>query len=396
MKILVVNAGSSSLKYQLIDMDNEQAIVRGLIERVGQKMSTVEYKWNGKKYTYEEPIADHTQALTIVLQSLVGKDAPLKSIDEIDGVGHRVVHSGEKFVTSVKLGDNTIKDIEAISDLAPLHNPANIAGIKACLTVLPNKPAVAVFDTSFHSTMPDYAYMYAIPYQLYKNHQIRKYGFHGTSHLYVSTEATKLLGNKEAKIVVCHLGNGASVSAVRRGKCIDTSMGFTPLEGLSMGTRSGDIDPSVIEYIMKKTGQNIGETLNLLNKKSGMLGVSEISSDFRDILAARSAGDTKATLAINMFCYRVKKYIGSYVAAMNGLDALVFTAGVGENSWTLREQICSDLEYLGIDIDDQKNKNPENHKGEISKDTAKSKVFVIPTNEELVIARETLRYGFYK
>ncbi|MCL2598773.1 MAG: acetate kinase [Firmicutes bacterium] len=396
MKVLVINAGSSSLKYQLIDMDNEGVLAKGLIERIGLDKAIIGQTILGKKSKVEERLADHSAALKVVLDALVGQDAPLKSIEEIDAVGHRVVHSGEKFCTSVKLDDGTIADIEKISDLAPLHNPANLMGIKACLNILPSKPAVAVFDTSFHSTMPDHAFMYALPYDLYKDHQIRKYGFHGTSHLFVSSEANKALGGKKSKVIVCHLGNGASLSAVVDGKCVDTTMGLTPLEGLMMGTRSGDIDPSVVEFVMQKTGQTIGETTNMLNKKSGVFGVSGVSSDFRDVLQAEKDGNKQASLAIEMFVYRVKKYIGSYMAAMNGLDAIAFTAGVGENSPILRERLCKELDGIGILLDDKKNQATVGEFGQISSKKSKVKVFVIPTNEELVIARETIKYGFSK
>ncbi len=394
MKILVVNAGSSSLKYQLIEMDNESVLAKGVCERIGQQNAVLVHK--GKAETrIEKPMPTHKEAMQLVLEALVDKDyGVIDSMQEIAAVGHRVLHSGEDFKESVLISDDEVlKKIESNVDLGPLHMPANIMGIKACKEVMPWAPQVAVFDTTFHSTMPDYAYMYAIRYEDYKKYKIRKYGFHGTSHLYITGEIRKILGPEKCnKLVVCHLGNGASVSAVKDGKCIDTSMGLTPLEGLVMGTRSGDIDPAVVEYMMDKTGMNVHEMLNYLNKKSGVEGISGVSSDFRDLVKAYEEGNDRARLAIDMFAYRVKKYIGAYAAALGGLDCVVFTGGIGEHTEIVREKVMQGMEYLGIDFDFDKNNNVERGAvTELNKPLSKVKVYIIPTNEELVIARETLR-----
>lgn len=394
MKILVVNAGSSSLKYQLIEMDNESVLAKGVCERIGQQNAVLVHK--GKMETrIEKPMPTHKEAMQLVLEALVDKDyGVIDSMQEIAAVGHRVLHSGEDFKDSVLISDDEVlKKIESNVDLGPLHMPANIMGIKACKEVMPWAPQVAVFDTTFHSTMPDYAYMYAIRYEDYKKYKIRKYGFHGTSHLYITGETRKILGPEKCKkLVVCHLGNGASVSAVKDGKCIDTSMGLTPLEGLVMGTRSGDIDPAVVEYMMDKTGMNVHEMLNYLNKKSGVEGISGVSSDFRDLVKAYEEGNDRARLAIDMFAYRVKKYIGAYAAALGGLDCVVFTGGIGEHTEIVREKVMQGMEYLGIDFDFDKNNNVERGAvTELNKPLSKVKVYIIPTNEELVIARETLR-----
>lgn len=394
MKILVVNAGSSSLKYQLIEMDNESVLAKGVCERIGQQNAVLVHK--GKTETrIEKPMPTHKEAMQLVLEALVDKDyGVIDSMQEIAAVGHRVLHSGEDFKDSVLISDDEVlKKIESNVDLGPLHMPANIMGIKACKEVMPWAPQVAVFDTTFHSTMPDYAYMYAIRYEDYKKYKIRKYGFHGTSHLYITGEIRKILGPENCKkLVVCHLGNGASVSAVKDGKCIDTSMGLTPLEGLVMGTRSGDIDPAVVEYMMDKTGMNVHEMLNYLNKKSGVEGISGVSSDFRDLVKAYEEGNDRARLAIDMFAYRVKKYIGAYAAALGGLDCVVFTGGIGEHTEIVREKVMQGMEYLGIDFDFDKNNNVERGAvTELNKPSSKVKVYIIPTNEELVIARETLR-----
>ena len=392
MKILVVNAGSSSLKYQLIEMDNESVIAKGVCERIGQENSVLVHK--GKEEArIESAMPTHKEAIMLVLDALVDKNhGVIESMDDIAAVGHRVLHSGEAFNESVLITDETLATIESLIDLGPLHMPANIMGIKACREVMPSAPMVAVFDTTFHSSMPDYAYMYAIPYEDYKKYKIRKYGFHGTSHLFIAGEANKLLNKPESKVVICHLGNGASVSAVKNGKCIDTSMGLTPLEGLVMGTRSGDIDPAVIEFLMDKTGMDIHQATNYLNKKSGVLGISGVGSDFRDLCAAYEAGNDRARLAIDMFSYRVKKYIGSYAAALGGLDCVVFTGGIGEHTEIVREKVMSGLEFLGIDFDFDKNNHVERGAvTELNKPESKVKVYIIPTNEELVIARETLR-----
>lgn len=394
MKILVVNAGSSSLKYQLIEMDNESVLAKGVCERIGQGNAVLVHK-GSKEVRIEKPMPTHKEAMQMVLEALVDKDyGVITGMQEIAAVGHRVLHSGEDFKESVLVKDDEVlKKIENNIDLGPLHMPANIMGIKACKEVMPFAPQVAVFDTTFHSTMPDYAYMYAIRYEDYKKYKIRKYGFHGTSHLYITGEARKIMGaDKCRRLVVCHLGNGASVSAVKDGKCIDTSMGLTPLEGLVMGTRSGDIDPAVVEFLMDKTGMNVHEMLNYLNKKSGVDGISGVGSDFRDLVKAYEEGNDRARLAIDMFSYRVKKYIGSYAAALNGLDCVVFTGGIGEHTEIVREKVMKDMEYLGIDFDFDKNNNVERGAvTELSKPDSKVKVYIIPTNEELVIARETLR-----
>ena len=397
MKILVVNAGSSSLKYQLIEMDNESVLAKGVCERIGQENAVLVHK-GSKEVRIEKPMPTHKEAMQLVLEALVDKDyGVIGSMEEIAAVGHRVLHSGEDFKESVLIKDDEVlKKIEGNIELGPLHMPANVMGIKACKEVMPWAPQVAVFDTTFHSTMPDYAYMYAIRYEDYKKYKIRKYGFHGTSHLYITGEARKIMGaDKCRRLVVCHLGNGASVSAVKDGKCIDTSMGLTPLEGLVMGTRSGDLDPAVLEFMMDKTGMNIHEMLNYLNKKSGVDGISGVGSDFRDLVKAYDEGNDRARLAIDMFSYRVKKYIGAYAAALNGLDCIVFTGGIGEHTEIVREKIMKDMEYLGVDFDFEKN----NHVGrgdvtELSKPDSKVKVYIIPTNEELVIARETLRLKY--
>lgn len=392
MKILVANAGSSSLKYQLIEMQDESVIAKGVCERIGQSGSVLVHK--GKQEArIEAPMPSHAEAIKLVLDALVHPDyGVIKSMDDIAAVGHRVLHGGEDFHESVLVDDATLERIDGNTELGPLHMPANIMGIKACRSVMPKAPQVAVFDTTFHSTMPDYAYMYAIPYEDYKKYKIRKYGFHGTSHLYVSGEARKLMGRDDFKCVICHLGNGASVSAVKNGKCIDTSMGLTPLEGLVMGTRSGDLDPAVLEFLMHKTGMNITQATDYLNKKSGVLGVSGISSDFRDLTKAMDEGDARAKLAVEMFAYRVKKYIGSYAAAMGGIDFLAFTGGIGEHTPVVRSLVMDGLEFLGITYDAEKNANPP--RGETTELTGKGgkvKVYIIPTNEELVIARETRR-----
>ena len=394
MKILVVNAGSSSLKYQLIEMDNESVLAKGVCERIGQENAVLVHK-GSKEVRIEKPMPTHKEAMQLVLAALVDKEyGVIGSMEEIAAVGHRVLHSGEDFKESVLIKDDEVlKRIEGNIELGPLHMPANVMGIKACKEVMPWAPQVAVFDTTFHSTMPDYAYMYAIRYEDYKKYKIRKYGFHGTSHLYITGEARKIMGaDKCRRLVVCHLGNGASVSAVKDGKCIDTSMGLTPLEGLVMGTRSGDLDPAVLEFMMDKTGMNIHEMLNYLNKKSGVDGISGVGSDFRDLVKSYDEGNDRARLAIDMFSYRVKKYIGAYAAALNGLDCIVFTGGIGEHTEIVREKVMKDMEYLGVDFDFEKN----NHVGrgnvtELSKPDSKVKVYIIPTNEELVIARETLR-----
>ncbi|MDO5445237.1 MAG: acetate kinase [Eubacteriales bacterium] len=393
MKILVINAGSSSLKYQLIDMETENVMAKGLCERIGIDGHLKHTPLVGDKPVFNEdvPMPTHSEAIAAVIDKLTSKEyGVVASMKEIDAVGHRVVHGGEKFASSVLITDDVIKAIEECTPFAPLHNPANITGINACKAVMGDVPMVAVFDTAFHQTMPAKAFMYALPYDYYKKDGIRRYGFHGTSHRYVSARCAEIMGKpiEELKIVSCHMGNGSSIAAIDGGKCVDTSMGFTPLVGLPMGTRCGDLDPGAMQFIMNKYNLGIDETLNILNKKSGVLGVSGVSSDFRDLDNASADGNDRAALALEMFQYWVAKVAGSYVAAMNGVDAIVFTAGVGENSADTRKAIAKYFGYLGVTIDDEANKK----RGEdvmISTPDSKVKVFVIPTNEELVIARDT-------
>ena len=395
MKVLVINCGSSSLKFQLIDSDSEECLAKGLCERIGIEGSMITYAPKGRhKGKAEATMPGSTEAIRLVLEALINpKTGVVKNLDEIGAVGHRVVHGGEKFAESVVITDEVIKAIEECNDLAPLHNPANLIGINACRKLMPNTPMVAVFDTAFHQTMPEEAYMYGLPYEYYKKYKIRRYGFHGTSHSYVSKRAAEVLGKKyeDLKIIVCHLGNGASISAVKNGKCVDTSMGLTPLQGLIMGTRSGDIDPAIIEFIAHKENKSIDEIMKVLNKKSGVLGLSDnLSSDFRDLEAGFNNGDENAIRAMKTYCYNVAKYVGAYVAAMNGVDVICFTAGVGENGPMVRSMICEYLGYLGIKLDQELN----NRRGEdiaVTTPDSKTTVMVIPTNEELAIARETCR-----
>ncbi|MEW8993437.1 acetate/propionate family kinase [Clostridium sp.] len=392
MKVLVINCGSSSLKYQLINMETEESLAQGLVERIGIEGSILTQKVPGRdKYIIEQPMADHKDAIKLVLGALVdGNHGVISSMDEISAVGHRVVHGGEKYSESVVIDDAVMASLEECVKLAPLHNPANIIGINACKSLMQNTPMVAVFDTAFHQTMPKTAYMYPLPYELYTKYGIRKYGFHGTSHKYVSAECAKLMGKdiKDVKIITCHLGNGASLAAIKDGHCVDTSMGFTPLEGIAMGTRCGNIDPAIVTFLMNEGKMTAKEVDNLMNKQSGVLGLSGVSSDFRDIEDAAKEGNERAVLALDVYDYRVREMIGAYAAAMGGVDAVVFTAGLGENAIETRAQICKGLEFLGIEIDDAKN-NVRGKATEVSKDGAKVKVFVIPTNEELVIARDT-------
>ena len=392
MKILVINCGSSSLKYQLINMENEECLALGLVERIGIEGSKLTQKAKGEKYIIEEPMKDHTDAIRLVLGALVdGEHGVIKDLSEIGAVGHRIVHGGEKYAESVIVNDEVMKNLEECSKLAPLHNPANIIGINACKALMPSTPMVAVFDTAFHQTMPEVAYIYPLPYELYTNNGVRKYGFHGTSHKYVSDKAAEMMGKdiKDLKLITCHLGNGASIAAVKNGKSVETSMGFTPLEGIAMGTRCGSIDPAIITYIMQELNLTIDEVNDLMNKKSGVLGISGVSSDFRDIeKAAWEEGNHRAQLALDIFTYKVKKFIGSYAAVMGGVDAIIFTAGLGENSPETREDICSGLEFLGAVLDKSKNK-VRGKAVEINTEDSKTKIFVIPTNEELVIARDT-------
>ena len=391
MKILVINAGSSSLKYQHVDRETEQAILKGLCERITFDGGELTQKTaDGRVLNIKQNMKDHTQAIELVLKAMVDPVyGAIKSTDEISAVGHRVLHSGEDFKSSVVIDDEVIRICEKNAELGPLHMPGNIACIKSCREVMPGVPMVAVFDTTFHSTMPAKAYMYGIPYSVYDKYKVRKYGFHGTSHKFVSEETIKLLGKKDSKIIVCHLGNGSSISAVKDGKCMDTSMGFTPLEGLVMGTRSGDIDPAASEFIRAKLGLTPEELVQYLNKKCGMLGVSELSSDMRDLEKGINEGNEKAKLAVEVAAYRIKKYIGSYAATLNGVDAIVFTGGIGEHSDLMRRLVMEDMEYLGVDFDFEANKKHEDGVRVISKPDSKVKVLILPTNEELSIARET-------
>ncbi|WP_221388582.1 acetate kinase [Clostridium perfringens] len=393
MKILIINCGSSSLKYKLIDMDNEKDIIEGIVERIGLDQSRLVQKNElREKYIVEKEIKDHKEAIDIVLNTLVdSKVGVIESIDEITAVGHRVVHGGERYSSSIIINEEVIKYLEECSKLAPLHNPANIIGIRACQSLMPNKEMVAVFDTAFHGTLPEKAYIYAIDYALYKDHKIRKYGFHGTSHKYVSHKVAETMGKdiKDLKIITCHLGNGASISAIKGGECIDTTMGFTPLAGIPMGTRSGNIDPSIIPFLVQECGYTIEEVSESLNKKSGVLGISGVSSDFRDIEDAASNGDKRAQLALDIFHYRIRAEIGSFIVNMGGVDVIVFTAGVGENSPETREECLKDLEFLGLTLDKEKNK-VRGKLEEISQADSKIKAYVVPTNEELMIAKETV------
>ena len=394
MNVLVINCGSSSLKYQFINSDTEEVMAKGLCERIGIDGSQITYQpKGGDKEVTVTPMPDHTVAVQLVIDALTNaKTGVVKSLSDIDAVGHRIVHGGEKFASSVVINDEVVKAIEECNDLAPLHNPANLIGINACKKLMPNVPMVAVFDTAFHQTMPPKAYLYGIPYEYYEKFKVRRYGFHGTSHDYVSTEAAKFLGKdrKDLKIIVCHLGNGASISAVKNGKSVDTSMGLTPLEGLIMGTRSGDIDPAVITYLMEKENMSAPEVLNILNKKSGILGLSDgISSDFRDISEAVASGNEQAEVTLDAYALRVAKYIGAYATEMQGVDAIVMTAGAGENNSTVREKICKYLGWLGTSFDPEMNKI----RGEelfLSKPEDKVQLMVVPTNEELAIARQTV------
>ena len=392
MKILVINCGSSSLKYQLIDMETEELMAKGLVERIGIEGSRIKHETIGKeKKTIETPMQDHKRALELVMESLTNEEyGAIKSLDEMDAVGHRVVHGGEDFAQSVIIDEKVLKGIEDNVEIAPLHNPPNIMGIKACQRLLPNVKQVAVFDTAFHQTMTAESYIYALPYEYYEKYKIRRFGFHGTSHKYITNRAAEMLGKdvNEVNLITCHLGNGSSICAVKNGKSIDTSMGFTPLEGLAMGTRCGDLDPAILPFLMEKENLSTDEINTLINKKSGVLGISGVSSDFRDIEAARDEGNKRAKLALDIFEKRVRGYIGSYMTELDHVDAIVFTAGVGENSIEMRESIVNGLKSLGIKIDTERN----NVRGEdklISADDSSIKIFVIPTNEELMIARDT-------
>lgn len=393
MKVLVVNAGSSSIKYQVFDMTDESVLAKGLVDRVGIPGTTLEHKPTGKdEVVIKKDLPDHTEGMKLVLEALVNEEyGIMKSMDEIGAVGHRVVHGGEAFASSVVINDDVKKVIKDCFDIAPLHNPPNLMGIEACEALMPNVAHVAVFDTAFHQTMEPSSYLYALPYDVYEKYHVRRYGFHGTSHYFVAHRAAEMLGKpyEECKIVTLHLGNGASMAAIKGGKVIDTTMGFTPLEGLVMGTRSGDIDPAIVFFLMEKLGMSAQEANNYFNKKAGMLGLSGVSNDLRDILEAANTGNERAQLSLEVYYNRVKGYIGKYIAELNGCDCLVFTAGVGENGYDVRENICSDLDFFGIKIDAEKNK-VRGKEVDVSAADSKIKIFVIPTNEELVIARDTL------
>lgn len=391
MKILVLNSGSSSIKYQLFNMEDESVLARGIVERIGIEDSFLEHEVNGDEVVIEEDIPNHSKGISLVIDALLDDNhGVLDNMDEINAVGHRVVHGGEKFADSVRITDEVVEQMEAVSDLAPLHNPPNIAGIKVCQELMPGKPQVGVFDTAFHQSMPAEAYTYALPYEYYEKYGVRRYGFHGTSHRFVAKRAAKMMDKdySDSKIITCHLGNGASVAAVKNGKSIDTSMGLTPLEGLVMGTRCGDIDPAIVPFLQEKEDLSSKEIDNIMNKESGLLGISGVSNDSRDIQEAADEGNERAQLAGDVFNYRVKKYIGAYTAAMGGVDAIVFTAGIGENAIEIREGILDGLEYLGFELDKEAN-DSRGKEIEISKTGSDTKVFVIPTNEELVIARDT-------
>ncbi|WP_294129220.1 acetate/propionate family kinase [uncultured Clostridium sp.] len=394
MKTLIINCGSSSLKYQLIDMSTEECMVQGLVERIGIEGSLLTQKVEGKdKYVINAEIKNHKEAIKLVLQALIDPiHGVIKSMDEISAVGHRVVHGGEKYSDSVLINDEVLQSIKDCIVLAPLHNPPNVIGIEACKELMPNTPMVAVFDTAFHQTMPKHSYICPLPYDLYQKYGIRKYGFHGTSHKYVSNKVAEVIGKdiKDLKIVTCHLGNGCSLAAVKNGKSVDTSMGFTPLAGVMMGTRSGSIDPSVISFLIEQHGYTIEEVDELLNKKSGVLGISGVSSDFRDVLAAAESGNERAKLALEIFYYKVRTQIAAYAGAMGGIDVIVFTAGIGENSSITRKEILKGLEFFGFELNEENNEIRGKIQ-EISTEDSRVKVYVVPTNEELMIARDTAK-----
>jgi len=394
MKVLVINAGSSSLKYQLIDMKNESVLAKGLCDRIGIDNSFIKQaKGSEDSVVISKVLKNHKDAIEAVISALTDdKIGVIKNMSEISAVGHRIVHGGEKFNSSVIIDKQVVDAVRECIDIAPLHNPPNIIGIEACQEIMPTIPMIGVFDTTFHSTMPNYAYLYALPYELYQKYGIRKYGFHGTSHKYVAERAAEILGKplSELKLITCHLGNGSSICAIDKGKSVDTSMGFTPLQGLAMGTRSGTIDPEVVTFLMEKENLDVKGISNLLNKKSGVLGISGVSSDFRDLHEAAAEGNKRAQLAIDIFCYGVKKFIGEYIAVMNGVDAIIFTAGVGENNDIVRKQVLDNMDFLGIKIDDEKNM-VRGQEIDISTADATVATLIIPTNEELAIARETIR-----
>ena len=393
MKILVINCGSSSLKYQLIDMDGEKVISKGTYERIGEK-SFLTHKINGQKYVLENPVANHKDALDFVIKQLLNKDYPsIKSLDEIDSIGHRIAHGGEYFSDSAIINDDTIKKIEACSTLAPLHNPCALIGIRACQDLMPGKPMVATFDTAFHQTIPEERFIYPLPYEYYEKYRVRKYGFHGTSHLYVSRRIAELLGKnvEDLKIVNCHLGQGASICAIDKGKSVETSMGLTPAGGIPMCSRSGDLDPSIITFLMEKENLSPKEMENIINKESGLWGISNVSRDVRDIEAEYDKDNKRAILALEHYKYIIAQFIAKYAVSMQGIDVITFTAGIGENQARVRKGICDYLKFLGIEIDDEKNNEAKGIEEEISSKNSKIPVWVVPTNEELVIARDTLR-----
>lgn len=393
MKILVINAGSSSLKYQLIDMETELPVAKGVCERIGQNTSCITHEANGKKFTAEKPMPTHTEAIELMLAALVDKEyGAISDMKEIDAVGHRILHSGGVYDRSVLIDEEVMKVCADNIDLAPLHQPANITGVRACQAIMPGVPMVATFDNAFHATMPEKAYIFGLPYEYYTDYKVRRYGAHGTSHRFVSGEAAKYLGidpSKGFKVITCHLGNGSSIAAVKDGKCFDTSMSFTPLGGVPMGTRTGDLDPAILEYLGAKLNLGLKDLLTICNKKSGVLGVSGVGSDFRDLSKAAGEGNHRAQLALDIFTYSCKKYIGAYAAAMNGADCIVFTAGIGEHDAYVRKCIAEDLEFMGVVIDEEKNEHLGKGICDITGKGGKVKVLVIPTNEELVIARDT-------
>jgi len=390
MNVLVINCGSSSLKFQLIDSETEGVLAKGICERIGIDGKLTYKPQGGEKENSNKEMPTHTEAIQYVIEALTNEaTGVIKNLDEIQAVGHRVVHGGEKFATSTVITEEMLDAVEECNDLAPLHNPANLIGIRACRELMPNVPMVGVFDTAFHQTMPEKAYMYGLPYEYYDKYKVRRYGFHGTSHSFVAARAGEILGRDDAKVIVCHLGNGSSICAVNAGKSVDTSMGLTPLEGLVMGTRSGDIDPTIMEFLADKEGLDIPGVMKVLNKKSGVAGLSGVSSDFRDLWDAADSGNERARVALEVFSYRVAKYVGSYAAAMNGVDLIAFTAGIGENDHGVREAVCSHLEYLGFTFNKEAN-NVRGEEAELSAPDSKVKVMIIPTNEELAIARETV------
>ena len=394
LKVLVINCGSSSVKFQLVNMSNEKALAGGIVERLGLPQSLIKFKFDDKNFTRECNSLDHSSAISEILDAITcGQFGVVSHKSEISAVGHRVVHGAEHFTESVLITENTIKQIEACIELAPLHNPHNLKGILVCKKLLPGIPQIAVFDTAFHQTMEDYVYTYALAYRYYEKYRFRRYGFHGTSHFYVAHKAAEIVGKdiQELKIITCHLGNGASVAAVKYGKSIDTSMGFTPLEGLIMGTRCGDVDPAMVLFIMEKEGLSPHECDMLMNHECGLIGVSGISSDMRDLITAYKEGNNRARLALQMYTYRIRKYIGMYSASMNGVDVIVFTGGIGENAALIRSMCCNNMEYLGIDFDEEKNEKIIGTEGELTAQNSKVRVLCIPTNEELVIARDTAR-----